>query len=566
VVRPARWLQLTACLIVAGACARTRTPDDATPAERTHFLHTATYDEAVDLLNLVGHRVHRLDSLGRGDTLRRPDDPIDLIPGDTTTQGRVMPVVVLARPMVRNGAEAHAAGRPVIYVEASMAGGEVDGKDAMLALVRDLVRDSRGARASILDSAVIVIVPMANPDGDGARAPVVSNRPNQRGPDTVGTDRNAQGLTLNRDFVKTEAPETRNTLHLFRTWDPDIYVELHTADGSYTNLAYTFAPPLHPGSVIAATYARDSILPELERRMRDRHALESFDYGTFAPPRGPGVDTVSSRRWETFDYRARDGTNYVGLRNRIAILGVSYAHDTFERRISEQKSFVREILSIVAERGSEVRRIITTADSVVTAWGQHPDRAPPVPLAAQVARGSAQHTILAEDLALTGDSSVTEAGVAKGIRRTGHFTQLDIPVWNRFDATRTGHLPAGWLLGPSDSALVKRLAVHGIRSSPVEGTRSAGTVEYFAVDSIVRDSVAFEGHRLEHVVGRWRRVTRDTSLARGSYVVSAAQPLSILTLELLDPESADGFVTWNIFDGDARFRPGGRFPIARMIR
>jgi len=490
---------------------------------------------------------------------------MDLLAMDTTVQGRWIPVVILARPMVRNGAQAHASGRPVVYVEASMAAGEVDGKDAMLALVRDLLGRGKPDAPSVLDSVVIVVVPMVNPDGNEARGPVGENRPNQRGPDTVGTDDNAQGFVLNRDFVKAEAPETRSTLDLLRMWDPDVYLELHTADGSYTGFAYNYAPTLHPASLFTGAYARDSILPEVRRRLHDRDSLETFDYGTFTPPRGPGPDTVKGRRWETFDYRPRYGTNYVGLRNRIAILGVSYAHDTFERRIAAQEAFVRQLLSIVAERAAGIRALTAAADSSVRDWALHPNHAPELPLAAQVAQGSPGASILAEDLALTGDSGRTESGVPPGVRRTGHLTALEMPVWNRFTGTRRQRLPRAWLLPPGDSVLVKRLALHGIESARIGVGRRAKTVEYFIPDSIVHDTALFQGHHAERVHGAWRRVTKPTPLAPGSYIVSAAQPLGVLALDLLDPETADGFVTWNLFDGDRGFRPHGRFPVMRII-
>lgn len=542
----AHWIVLASSAFVMGACSGPT--DEPTPAERTSFLHAATFDEAVQFLNALAARHARME----------------LFASESTAAGRRIPVVILASPMVRSGAEAHASGRSVVYVEASMAGGEVDGTDGMLALIRDLVTSDPHGPPTVLDSVVVVVVPVANPDGNEARGPVAQNRPDQRGPDTVGTDPNAQGLTLNRDFVKTEAPETRNTLGLFRTWDPDVYVELHTNDGSLTGFAYTYAPTLHPASLFAGPYTRDSILPELQRRLRDRHALESFDYGTFVPPRGPAPDTAGSRRWETFDYRARYGTNYAGLRNRIAILGVSYAHDTFERRILEQEALVREILSIVAERGAQIRALTITADSSVKHWSHHRDGAPALALAATVAEGIPRHTILAEDLVLTGDSARTQSGVPPGVRRTGHYTPLELPVWNRFEATRTGRLPLAWLLPPGDTALVSRLALHGIRSVRLDSACSGVMVQYFVPDSIVREKTVFQGHYLEQVFGRWRRASKETTLVPGAYVVSASQPLGVLALQLLDPESADGFATWNVFDGDPHFRPGGRFPIARI--
>jgi hypothetical protein len=551
-IRPAviRGVQ-AGCLALLGGCSPSHQRADATPAERTQFRHTATYVETVDLL--------------KGLSSREASGSMDLELVDTTYQGRRIPVVILARPMVHNGVEAHASRRLVVYVEASMAGGEVDAKDGMLALIRDLEDESTPGVRNVLDSVVVVFVPMANPDGNEARGPVAVNRPDQRGPDTVGTDPNGQGLTLNRDFVKTETPEVRSTLDLFRIWDPDVYIELHTNDGSFTGYAYTYAPTLHPASLIQQ-YTRDSLLPEIQARMRDRHSLTSFDYGTLVPPRGPGPDTVTNRRWESFDYRGRYGTNYVGLRNRIAILGVSYAHDTFERRTHSQEAFVREILSIVAERGPEIRSVVTRADSIIEDWSANQGQAQALPLAGQMAEGIAKHLIPAEDLAFTDDSTLTEAGVPRGVRRTGHITPLEIPVWNRFVGTRTAQLPVAWVFPPADSALAGRLELHGITFARIGAGRQVRATEYFSIDSIVHDTTVFERHRAERVYGSWHRSTGGVTLPPGSYFVSASQPLGALALELLDPESADGFATWNFFDNDPGFRRGGRFPVVRVIQ
>jgi hypothetical protein len=149
------------------------------------------------------------------------------------------------------------------------------------------------------------------------------------------------------------------------------------------------------------------------------------------------------------------------------------------------------------------------------------------------------------------------------VQRTGRLTPLELPVWNRFEPTRGGQLPLAWLLPSGDSALAGRLALHGIETTRLDGTRRHASVEYFMPDSIGRDTALFQGHHLVDVHGHWRAV-RDTTLMPGSYVVPAGQPLGVLAFELLDPESADGFVTWNVFDSDPHFRPGGRFPVLRI--
>ena len=63
----------------------------------------------------------------------------------------------------------------------------------------------------------------------------------------VGQRPNGQGLDLNRDYIKAEAPETRASLEAFNKWDPDVFVDLHTTDGSFHGYALTYAPSLSPG-------------------------------------------------------------------------------------------------------------------------------------------------------------------------------------------------------------------------------------------------------------------------------------------------------------------------------
>jgi hypothetical protein len=46
------------------------------------------------------------------------------------------------------------------------------------------------------------------------------------------------------------------------------------------------------------------------------------------------------------------------------------------------------------------------------------------------------------------------------------------------------------------------------------------------------------------------------------FVVRAAQPLGILALYLLDPQSDDGLATWNFVDPWLRL---GRFPVSRVV-
>jgi len=475
--------------------------------------------------------------------------------------GRAIPYVVASRPMVRDGNEAHRLTRPVVYVEANIHAGEVEGKEAVLAMLRDLLLSGSAGAAGLLDSIVLVVVPIYNIDGNEALAPQAANRPEQNGPELVGRRANGAGLDLNRDFVKAEAPETRGTLALFAKWNPDVFLDLHTTDGSFHGYALTYAPPLNPAAAVSGPYTRDTLLPEIQRRMRERHGYETFPYGNFVPERGPLPDTVT-HVWATYDSRPRFGTNYFGLRGRIAILSEAYSHDPFDRRVAVTRAFVRETLSLVAERAGEIVAHSRAADSATVAWVTQPDNAPTIPIGSALSHTASLGTVQAEDLEWTGDSVVTQPGVPRGVRRTGRVHPLAAAVLDRFEPTLSVPMPAAYAMPAEDTSAARLLQAHGIVVG-VAHRSALATAETFQVDSVIVAGELFQGHHEVRLAGRWRMARDPVTLPPGTYVIRCDQPLGVLAVYLLEPRSDDGLVTWNIFDRELRV--GGTYPVMRIL-
>ena len=528
-----------------------RAPGPRTRAERTEFRETSSYADVTSFLDSLvsaGAKMHRF-SMGR------------------TVEGRPIPVVVASRPLVRTPDEAKRLGRPIVYVQGNIHAGEVEGKEALQALLRDLTL-APGPNA--LDSVVLIAVPIYNADGNERLASQSVNRTEQNGPEMVGVRSNAGGLDLNRDYMKADAPETRAALALLDSWDPDVFVDLHTTNGSYHGYGLTYSPSLHPAAVHGGPFARDELLPELRRRAA-RRGLTTFDYGNFSLRYGSDFNTDTVRQgWWTYDHRPRFGTNYFGLRGGVAILAEAYSHDPFERRVQSMSVFVSELLSLVAERGPAVRALTARAASARV----RPDPATP-PTAGSPARASADSgaiairarlttspnmgEVLAEDIVSTGDSSVSEPGMPPGLRRTGRFRTLRIPVYDRFEATRTVRAPHAYAIDISQSDLVPRLLAHGIEVHRLTSEWTS-PVDLFEMDSVIVAPRPFQWHREHRLEGRWVRSQR--AHRAGSWIVPVGQPLGALAVYLLEPESDDGLAAWNLVA--PRLEPGSTFPVARV--
>ena len=549
-----------------------------TRAERTGFKETSTHADVVafvDSLQSRGAKVH-VGIIGR------------------TTQGRELPYVIASRPLVTTPLEAKRLGRPIVYIQGNIHAGEVEGKEAMQAVLRDLLFDPK---PNVLDSVVLIVVPIYNADGNEMFRPQAQQRGAQNGPELVGQRPNAAGLDLNRDYMKAEAPETRASLAMFNAWDPDLYVDLHTTNGSYHGYALTYSPSLHPAARIAGgtfggAFVADSMLPGIRARMRTRHKFESFDYGNFSGDEGPSAQG-EARGWSSYEHLPRYGTNYYGVRGRLSILSEAYSHDPFERRVKSTEAFVRELLSMTAQKAKSVLAITRGADAALAAGTIRS-----IPIRAALTKRPVMLPVIEEPLDTLPEAKgqiqagrggrgagggagggrggcqwpLSEPGVRCGFKRSGRMITVKMPVKVTFDATLSVVPPVAYIIPKNvmPDSVLHRLRLHGVVVEEAKAPATLDGVQVFSIDSMIKRGNPFQGHSEVRLEGTWRAESPASALG-DIYVVRTTQPLGVLVVELLEAQSDDGLVTWNFFDGvlDAAMKnPTGQrtFPVLRATK
>jgi hypothetical protein len=548
-------LPIVAALAMS-ACATTSTPEAArgraaiqpgtyrfnpattrplTRAERSNFTETSSLaDVRVFLDSLV--------ALGADMTV---------LSLGTSAGGHDIPMVVASRPRISSAAEARLMNRPIFYLQGNIHGGEVEGKEALQALLRTVALNRDW---SIIDEVILLVVPVYNPDGNERLGPQGRLRPSQNGPGMVGSRPNADTLDLNRDYIKAEAPETRATLRMLEEWDPDVFVDLHTTDGSFHGYNVTYSPPLNPASFVPGAFTRDTILPAVRLRLRNDYLMESFDYGNFV-----AEDSVELG-WFTYDHRPRYGTNYMGLRGRIAVLVEAYSRDPFQRRVASTYTFVHELIHMLARVKDDILWSTAEANRRPVGWGTQPATSPQIPIRSALRTPSRREPVRVEIVEHTGDSARTEAGTPPGRRRTGQYRTPVIPIYDRFTPIQTRSMPHAYVLPPEARVAAELLARHGIIVEQAIGDLSLQG-ERFVIDSLVRAARPFQGHHETRLTGRWEQAT--ISAPAGSFVVRTGQSLAVLAVYLLEPETDDGIVTWNMFDEGLG---SGTFPVVRILQ
>ena len=510
--------------VLLGALLASPLAAQTTRPERTAFQETSSHADVLQFL----------------DTLSRVTTDVSVGTLAVSTEGRRVPYVMAARPLTFSPGEAHRSNKPIVYLQANIHGGEVEGKEAAQMLLRDL---TRGRLRPLLDSLILIVVPIFNADGNDRFGPVDKNRPGQNGPSIVGQNPNGQGLNLNRDYVKLEAPETRGAVQLIKIWDPDVLIDLHTTNGSYHGYVLTYSPGLNPNTNPATDYVRSRFLPAVRDRMERRYRQQTFSYGNF---RNQDPDSLTLG-WETYDARPRFGTNWMGLRGRLGILSEGYSNADFKTRILATYNFVHEVLSLVAEQRTTIKSLVLASDE---------QRLDSIAVSSTLAPPT-QQAVVAE---LTRSAGKGTGGFARR-QRTGVYRSIRMPVFDRFQPLRKEAMPGAYVIPPRLRNIVELLRAQGIAVDSLTNEARLAIHE-FAVDSLITGPL-FEGHRTLQAEGRWSSRSADTLAGPGWYLVRTHQPLGALAAYLLEPASEDGVVTWNLLDRE--LQPHTPYPILRTL-
>ncbi len=510
----------------------TRSPGPLTRAERTGFRETSTYADVLTFLDALP-----------------PDPRRHRTTFGTTGEGRALPLVVWGAPDATPEA-IRATGKTRVLLFANIHAGEVDGKEAMLILLRDL---AAGRHAAWADSLVLMIAPIYNADGNERVA--VDNRPLQNGPVAgMGQRPNAAGLDLNRDFAKMRAPETRALTGLIRATDPHVVVDLHTTDGTPMAYGLTYAPPLNPGTPapISADLF-DRWLPQISARLAASGGPFAYHYGNV--PGAFGEEADAPRGWYSYSGQIRYSANYVGLRGRYGILSESYSYDPFETRVRSSRRFAEEVVEQTYREATHVREATEAADRL-TITGQ------------DVAVRSAFEALPAPVEVLLGrvDTLANPVSGAPMLRNTGEIIRETMPVYNRFRASETTRAPQTYVVvfGPWQESVRELLDLHGVPYTLgfVWGTAREG----FRVDSVRTSPRPSANAPGVEAFGRWVPVPAeagDPPRLAASLLVPTSGPLGRLAVLLLDPRSDDGVVAWGLVPPDA-LHAGDLAPIQRL--
>jgi len=511
-------------------------PDLLTTGEKTDWNETAPYAEAVEISR-------RLEKASRA---------VKVVEFGTTPEGRAMIALIVSKDRAFTPEAASRTNKAVIFIQSGIHSGEIEGKDTVLMLVRDMAVTKR--YAAWLDRAIFVIIPVFNVDGHEYFSPY--HRPSQNGPKSTGLRPNAQRLNLNRDYIKADTPEMRAWLKLFHAWNPDFHIDNHVTDGADFQYDVTWDMARNQDlAEPAGAWVRDQFVPELDRRMEaDGHMVA---------PYGALRNSGGLREFFMEVFSPRYSHLYSAVLNRPSLLVETHSLKTAKTRAWAHYDINRHAIEIILKDPEALRRAVREADRAMASRGG--DRAaPPVYLDGKVSANS--HPLVYHSLKNGPFKSEVTGNTVN--RYLAEKDDIQTVIHDQIDTTVEARMPLGYLIPAAWTSVVDLLKLHGVEmertSKPIDAD-----FETYRFANIKFASSSNEGHVAVNFEAR--PVTERITVTAGSWWVPLKQRRARLIFAMLEPQAPDSLARWGLMNSVFETGFGGGVgeylsePIARRM-
>lgn len=487
-----------------------------TVAEKSDFKSTSDYNDVrifIDQLMKSSHYI-RTENIA------------------TSVEGREVPLLIIGNPLPKTPRDLVNDKRIIVYIQADIHAGEVEGKEASLMFARDLLRSKD---PEILKNVVLLICPLFNPDGNEKISPL--NRTYQNGPvNGVGVRYNGQFLDLNRDAMKAESPEVRGVLtNVFNKWDPAVFMDCHTTDGSYHIEPTTFTWMVNPnGDNSLIDYMREKMMPEMSKTLSGKYKVENCYYGEFFDMMDP------SKGWVLDASEPRYMSNYYGIRNRLGILNENYVYADFRSRVMGCYYLIYSLLDYASVHKTEIEDMLKDVDKKTVARGTDPAVTDSFAIDYKVRPLPEKVTVRTFEAEL-----ISDANGRRNYRRTDRQKDVTVPYYIDYYPTKKVRFPYAYLITTHDPAITDLLKLHGIKLEELSAAAKI-EVQRFDISDLKGAARLNQGHYTNTISGKF--ISAPVEFPAGTIVVRTAQPLGNLVAYLLEPQSNDGLMVWNFFD------------------
>jgi len=446
-------------------------------------------------------------------------------------EGRELPLLIATAGGTFSPEAARKSGKAIVLIQACIHAGEPDGKDAGLALLRDIAIPGR--HQDLLKNLVLLFIPIYNVDGHERFGPY--NRINQNGPTNMGWRTTTTYQNLNRDYMKADTPETRAWLALWNHWEPDLFIDCHVTDGADYQYNITYQYEHHQGV--------DPDVLSWERAIMD---------GRVKPATEAAGNIVSwylefrdnrdfSKGIADFNGSPRFSTGYTPLRNRPGILIETHMLKDYRSRVVGTYDFLRFTLEQVSRDPEQLLKAVHAADERTIKAGRTYDPARQIALNYELTDQSRSYELKAVESRTENSSVSGDLRVIFGSKPLN----ITVPMYDSFRVTAAVAAPLYYIVPAQWRDVIQLLAAHGLQFQKLAEPMTI-EVESYRLSDIIWPPGPFEGRQMPSF--SVHPVREKRLFPAGSVVVPMDQKGAKVAMNLLEPQAPDSLLAWGFFN------------------
>ncbi len=445
-----------------------------------------------------------------------------------TPQGRELKVIIVSKDIAFSAEQAKKTGKAIVLIQNGIHPGEVEGKDACMLLLREILITKE--KQHLLDNTILLIIPVLNVDGHERVSPF--NRPNQNGPKKMGWRTNALNLNLNRDYLKADTPEIKSFLKLFNEWLPDFMIDNHTTNGADYQYHVTYGIETHQNidrdlvNLIDKKY-----LPYLTNKVED----DGFIVGPYMEFKSGTIESG------ILDLPAppRLSHGYCATQNRVCLLVETHSLKPFSNRVFSTKSMMEHTISFVNDNHKEILLLNRSADRQTIKNYLVNKKKFPLVLAGN---GKFDKFLFKGFEWYDEHSEITGSTVRK---YTDNPMEVEIPIFNKANSLKKIIVPAAYLIPPQFSDMIDVIKSHSINFN-ILNTNKKLKVEKYRFTNVKFAPRPYEGRQLPSF--QCNSFSEWIEIEAGTLIVYTNQRQLRVIINLLEPEAPDSFVSWGFFN------------------
>ena len=443
-------------------------------------------------------------------------------------QGREIKHLVVAGNEEFTPEKAKKSGKAIVLIQNGVHSGEIEGKDACMLLLRDMLVTKE--KFQLLKNLVLLIIPVFNVDGHERLSPF--NRPNQNGPLMVGWRTTSHNLNINRDYMKADSPEMKAWLKLFSLWLPDFVIDNHTTNGADYQYHITYGLERKENiSPYLSKWIKEKYLPHLTSKV-EKDGFLTTKYIEFK-----GVKLTDG----IIDYPMlpRFSTGYCAIQNRICLLVETHSLKPFNNRVFSTKSILNHTLEFINQNFKELVSLNKKADNHTINYHHNKGKVLSVDF---------EDTGEYENYFFKGFESYEEESEITGnkvLRYTDKPIVFEVPLFNKTRVKIAVYVPKAYLIPKEFSHIVDIMTLHGIKHEVLTSSKQLLVEKYkFANDQFAAHP--YEGR--QQVTVSVSPYYEKVKVVKGTFIIRTNQRTLRVIANLLEPMAPDSFVRWGFFN------------------